>query len=167
MYNLEPFPSDIAPSTCFLTFLLCCLIPWILPNSLLSCLISIVWFTRPVRLVPILIHFQIVIFASCTRLVTFILYHIWLTPLLNTTASIFVKTISSIMYVSIIVIRHKSRWALDMIISMMQIMNLSHRQIIPSGSHSWYSSYLMSVSMVASAIVEVFFRPFPLYSWGL
>ena len=69
-----------------------------------------------------LIHLQIVIFASCIRLVTLNLAHFHSTPSLNTIIMIFVKSINIIMYVVSVVIRHGRRWVLDMIIFMMNTM---------------------------------------------
>ena len=114
-----------------------------------------------------LIHFRIVIFASCICLVTLKIAHIWSTSLLTVITMIVVKAINMIMYAVSFFIRHGRRWSLAMMIFMMYIINLRHRHRLPSRSSYWSSSSLILVRMVASALPKVFSLHFPPSYWVL
>ena len=104
-----------------------------------------------------LVHFPIVISASCVPLVTLNISHLRPTPSLKIKSMLVILNINRIMYIVIVVSRNGRRWELAMTRFIMHIMTPRHFNIFPSGIHYWYYHSLISVSMLASAWANFFF----------
>ena len=165
IHDLDDSLFYIYPNTCLLPFLFSCVVPWEVPTYFLNCIYYNAYFGGIFILLPQFNPFPNRHLCLFICLVTLNLAHIQHTPWFNITSIRVVTAIHSIMYIVRIVSRHGRRWSLYMIIFIMHIMTLRHYHRLPSRSHYWYSSSLISVIMVGSALLKVLPQYFPPSSW--